>query len=199
LFLYYYYLRNINRSVGAGTIDLSERYSQQCGLGALESWEVAVISGWDRKLCNGTTIMYRSIASDGTFDWTKKVVISINDNDNADFSKLRMQREHKVIVQARILPAGQLGHETQSIVKLGLHNFGDGSSSINTSSCWFVVAEREEIHFSRYALRYCKEHATSEHGDTTRLAPSRSIHCADYACRLCLQRAVFSIARSHPK
>ena len=89
--------------------------------------------------------MYRSIASDGNFDWTKKVVISINDNDSADFSKLRMQREHKVIVQARILPAGQLGLETQSIVKLGLHNFGDGSSSINTSSCWFVVAEREEV------------------------------------------------------
>ena len=124
----------LTRSVGAGTIDLSERYSQQCGLGALESWEVAVISGWDRKLCNGTTIMYRSIANDGTFDWTKKVVMSINDNDSADFSKLRMQREHKVIVQARILPAGQLGLETQSIVKLGLHNFGHGSSSINTSS-----------------------------------------------------------------
>ena len=88
--------------------------------------------------------MYRSAESDGTFDWTKKIVISINDNDSADFSKLRMQREHRVIVQARILPAGQLGNETQSIVKLGLHNFGDGSN-ISGSSCWFVVAVREEL------------------------------------------------------
>ena len=92
-------LRNFYRSiddVDDGTIDLSERYSQQCG-GALKSWEVAEISSWDRKLSKGTIIMYRSVASDGAFDWTKKVVSSINDNDNADFSKLRMQRGNKVI------------------------------------------------------------------------------------------------------
>jgi len=89
--------------------------------------------------------MYREIASDGTFEWTKKLVIRINDNDSADFSKLRGQREHQVIVQNDITAAGQQRRETQSIVKLGLHNFGDGSS-INGNSCWFVVVVREGLH-----------------------------------------------------
>ena len=61
------------------------------------------------QLSDRTIILYRSVASDGAFDWTNKAVISINGNDSADFTMLRMQREHKVIVQYCIFPAGHFG------------------------------------------------------------------------------------------
>ena len=77
------YFANVH-SAGAEVVDITKRFCQKCGLSALESWEAAIISGWDKKLSEGTIIMYREIASDGAFEWTKKIVIRINDNDSAD-------------------------------------------------------------------------------------------------------------------
>ena len=98
--------RNINRSNDAETIDLSARYSQQCCariMGSCCHFELG------SQLSDRTIILYRCCQRRSL-----RLVISFNGNVSADFTKLRMQRKLRVIVQDCIFPAGHLGNETVS-------------------------------------------------------------------------------------